>query len=68
VTGVAGRSGVSYGIATLIGRWYRKAVIDIAKVRNDDFFNNPLPDWEEQLKGPAERLKWMKKRYDRDQH
>jgi len=29
-------------------------------MRCEDFFLNPITDWEKQLKGPADRIAWIK--------
>jgi hypothetical protein len=34
-------------------------------VRYEHFFQNPPPDWETKLKGPADRIDWIKKRFSR---
>ena len=41
-------------------------ITDVATVRCEHFFDDPLPDWDKQLKGPADRIAWIRAHYCRD--
>jgi hypothetical protein len=32
----------------------------VVTLRHEYYFKNPAPDWDKQLKGPTDRIKWMK--------
>ncbi len=40
-------------------------ISDAVTVRYEHFFQNPPLDWERKLKGPADRIAWIKKRFSR---
>lgn len=40
-------------------------ISDAVTVRYEHFFQNPPPDWEMILKGPADRIAWIKERFSR---
>lgn len=37
-------------------------ITDVATIRYENFFDNPLPDWEKLLSGPPDRIAWIKER------
>jgi hypothetical protein len=41
------------------------SLTDVVTLRYDDFFRNPAPDWHKKLKGPADRIAWLKARLGR---
>jgi hypothetical protein len=32
----------------------------VVTLRHESWFRNPMPDWEQRLKGPADRIEWIK--------
>ena len=42
------------------------SVADVVTLRYDVYFRNPAPDWHTRLKGPAERVAWLKEHLARD--
>jgi hypothetical protein len=36
----------------------------VVTLRHESYFGDPAPDWDKRLKGPAERIAWMKKHLD----
>jgi len=37
-------------------------ISDVVTFRHESYFGNPAPDWDKKLKGPADRIAWMKAR------
>ena len=35
-------------------------ITDVVTFRYESYFTNPAPDWHKKLKGPADRIAWMK--------
>lgn len=35
-------------------------ITDVATIRYEHFFDDPLPGWDKQLKGPSDRITWIK--------
>ena len=38
-------------------------ITDVSLIRYEHFFNDPPEDWDKHLKGPADRIDWMKERF-----
>jgi hypothetical protein len=36
-------------------------ISDVVTFRHESYFRKPAPDWDEKLKGPAEKIAWMRK-------
>ena len=39
-------------------------ITDVVTFRHESYFRKPAPDWEKKLKGPADRIAWIKERLD----
>ena len=33
---------------------------DVTTFRHESYFRDPAPDWEQRLKGPADRIDWIR--------
>jgi hypothetical protein len=41
-------------------------ITDVTTIRYEDFFDKPLPDWDKLLRGPADRIAWIKEHCSQD--
>jgi hypothetical protein len=39
-------------------------ITDVVTFRHESYFRKPAPDWDKRLKGPADRIAWIKKHLD----
>ena len=39
-------------------------ITDVVTFRHESYFRKPAPDWEKKLKGPADRVAWIKRNLD----
>jgi len=39
-----------------------RSIDDVITLRHDIYFRNPDPEWHGKLKGPAEKIAWLKER------
>jgi hypothetical protein len=40
-------------------------ISDVVTLRHESYFRNPAPDWHKKLKGPEDKIAWMKKHLDK---